>query len=100
MMLAWIPFRAESIGDTVIMWSKILNPLNYFSLNLRENTYIVTLILIVGMTCTYFLREYLKKRKNRTSIFLNIWDTVIISFIFGTCFIFLRPINQFIYFQF
>ena len=36
----------------------------------------------------------------KPDIFINLGDTVLIALIFYLTFIFLRPINQFIYFQF
>ena len=35
-MLSWIPFRSQSLGDCFEMWLKIINPLDYGFLGLRE----------------------------------------------------------------
>ena len=99
-MLSWIPFRTNSINDTFLMWSKIINPLNYFTLNLRENIYITTFVLFLGLILTFTFKKYFKKRKKGFLILIIISDIFLISVIFLLTFIFLRPINQFIYFQF
>lgn len=95
MMLGWIPFRADSIEATFQLWSRLFNLSNYTFLGMRENTYLVAFILLVGMYLVYFINNFrnLKEISNRVNYLLY---PVIISLIF----IFLRPINQFIYFQF
>ena len=99
-MLSWIPFRANSIQDTFEMWSKVINPLSYNSLNLHENTYLITAILTLGIIVIYNLKIIIDKIKNNFKKFIFIGDAIFISIVFYLTFIFLRPINQFIYFQF
>ena len=100
MMLSWIPFRAESISDTFTMWGKVVNPLNYNTLNLNENVYLITFVLMFGVIMTNYIKNKIHNNKSLNIIFINIGDTVLIALIFYLTFIFLRPINQFIYFQF
>lgn len=100
MMLSWIPFRAESINDTITMWGKVLNPLKYNALNLNENIYLITLVLMLGVIMTSYIKNKIQNSKLLNVIFINIGDTALIALIFYLTFIFLRPINQFIYFQF
>ena len=99
-MLSWIPFRSNSINDTFIMWGKIFNPYSYNSLNLHENFYIITLILLIGVIITYIFKTKINQKKVSRLIVIYIGDIILISFLFYTTFIFLRPMNQFIYFQF
>ena len=99
-MLSWIPFRADSIEDTFKMWGKVINPLSYNSLNLHENTYIVTAFLTLSIVTTYGLRTFIDKNKYNFKKIVFVGDVILISGIFYFTFIFLRPINQFIYFQF
>ncbi len=94
-MLSWVPFRSENIKDTFVMWSKIFNPFNYFSFNLHENTYIVTFLILNGLALVYIFKKYFFVKK-----IVLIIDVLIICVLFFLTFIFLRPINQFIYFQF
>jgi len=56
MMLAWIPFRADSLTITIEMWSKILNPLAYTSLGMRENTYLITAFILICIFITYWIK--------------------------------------------
>ena len=99
-MLSWIPFRANSIDDALKMWSKVVDLFNYNSLNLHENTYLITTILTFGIIIIYNLKILIDKIKYRFKKLIFIGDVIFISVIFYLTFIFLRPINQFIYFQF
>ena len=99
-MLSWIPFRANSIEDALKMWSKVVDLFNYNSLNLHENTYLITAILTFGIIIIYNLKILLDNIKYRFKKLIFIGDAIFISVIFYLTFIFLRPINQFIYFQF
>ena len=99
-MLSWIPFRANSIDDAFKMWSKVVDLFNYNSLNLHENTYLITAILTFGIIIIYNLKIFIDKTEYRFKKLMFIGDIIFISVIFYLTFIFLRPINQFIYFQF
>ena len=99
-MLSWIPFRAQSIEICFEMWTKIINPFEYGFLGLRENTYLVSFFLLVGMIINYYLFNYVSKKKFLNKGFLLFGDLILITILFILVFIFLRPINQFIYFQF
>ncbi|MFM7857049.1 MAG: MBOAT family O-acyltransferase [Flammeovirgaceae bacterium] len=99
-MLSWIPFRANTVADTFIMFGKLFNPANYTFYTMRENSYLIAALLMLFIITTYFVNQYVAQRveKNKALSFtLNcIKYTVIIILVFT----FLRPINQFIYFQF
>ncbi|MDC3294790.1 MBOAT family protein, partial [Candidatus Pelagibacter ubique] len=99
-MLSWIPFRSNSIETSFQMWIKVINPINYSYLGLHENIYIVTLLIALGILITYYVKEKTIKKKLSKNVLFFIGDIVFISFLFYFTFIFLRPINQFIYFQF
>lgn len=100
MMLGWIPFRAQSVQDTLILWSKIFNPSNYLWLGMRENTYIIAALSLTAFLLAYALhtikKDFWVKHSALTFIVTVAGYTFSIYFII----IFLRPINQFIYFQF
>jgi len=66
MMLAWVPFRAQSISDVVIMWSKIFDLKSYTQLSMRENTYLVTFMFFCGFFITYFFKKkfFINLKKN------------------------------------
>jgi len=98
-MISWIPFRSENIHQALEMWLKILFPSNYLWIGMRENIYLVTSLLMIGIFIFYFLNKnyYLLLKKFKSFIIIEILN---IAIIFSLVFIFLRPINQFIYFQF
>jgi alginate O-acetyltransferase complex protein AlgI len=99
-MLTWIPFRAKNMNDTLTMLSKVFIPKAYLFYTMRENNYLITALLILFFVATYLSTQYLEERIKQVpalSFGLNcIKFTVIIIFVFT----FLRPISQFIYFQF
>jgi alginate O-acetyltransferase complex protein AlgI len=100
MMLGWIPFRAQNIEDTFILWSKIFYPSNYTWLGMRENTYLIAALGLIALLLAYAIHQINKsfwiKRPQLAFVTTTIAYTLAIYFII----IFLRPINQFIYFQF
>jgi D-alanyl-lipoteichoic acid acyltransferase DltB (MBOAT superfamily) len=98
-MLAWIPFRADSLGTTFAMWSKLLNPFAYAFLGMRENTYIVTAAILMGVFSTYAFKNKLVPVLSQRSA-LVVGESVGFSIMILIVIVFLRPINQFIYFQF
>ncbi len=99
-MLSWIPFRAKNLTDTFTMLGTVINPYKYTYLSMRENSYIITALLFIFVTATYFINtyveEWLQKIKYAYFVINCVKYTVIIIFVFT----FLRPISQFIYFQF
>ena len=101
MMLAWIPFRAETLNITFGMWLKIFNPFAYTSLGMRENTYLVTAFILVGIFVTYWLKtKLIPTITQKNNNLLIIGESLVFSIIIPLGIVFLRPINQFIYFQF
>jgi alginate O-acetyltransferase complex protein AlgI len=99
-MLSWIPFRAQTLTDSFIMFGKVLTPSQWLVMNMRENTY-----LMAGLMLLLFVVNWLWQEKGmakldgypvlRTPILLAQYTVMILM-----TFVFLRPINQFIYFQF
>ena len=101
MMLAWIPFRAESMIITVGMWSKVVNPFDYTSLGLRENVYLVTAFILIGIFVTYWTKtKLIPFIAQKNNYLLIIGESLVFSIALPLVIVFLRPINQFIYFQF
>jgi D-alanyl-lipoteichoic acid acyltransferase DltB (MBOAT superfamily) len=100
MMLSWIPFRAESLTAAFNMWRKILEPNAYMSIGMRENVYLVAAIILIGILLTYSVKEKLLPKVQRDRWLIFVGDTSIIALVVALVIVFLRPINQFIYFQF
>ena len=99
-MLGWIPFRAESLNDTLLLYSKLFMPSEYLYLGMRENIYIVTFVMLVFFVITYYIFNYGNKLLQDNKVLVFISQSIFLSFLLILVFVFLRPINQFIYFQF
>jgi len=96
-MLSWIPFRAENIENTLIMYSKLFDLSSFTNLNMRENYYLIAFILTLLFLFLYSFKSY-KLVNNKIGIFII--DVSKITVMVVLIYIFLRPIQQFIYFQF
>ena len=99
-MLAWIPFRAESVDIAIGMYAKLFEANQWTYLGMRENIYLVTAILLLLMIGSYWIHLVgVRRLADRLwlSFFLHAASLGIAT---SLVFIFLRPINQFIYFQF
>ena len=99
-MLSWIPFRAVNMGDTFTMYGKMFKWVNYFYYTLRENYFLIASILLLGFIASYYISNW-KPTHNRKMVFIYQYGKVFIySIMLFLVFFFLRPISQFIYFQF
>jgi D-alanyl-lipoteichoic acid acyltransferase DltB (MBOAT superfamily) len=99
-MLSWIPFRAEGLTNTATMLGLIINPSSYLTLGLRENTYLVAgLVLLALMVANPVNSRLIPWWRKRPAVGLPI-ETVGFAVICALVFVYLRPIQQFIYFQF
>jgi len=100
-MLGWIPFRAKSSFDTFNMWAKIIDPLSYTWLGMRENIYIITLLILLGILVIFlFNRKILPYIKIKFYIVFIVFDIIATALILFFTIIFFKTNNQFIYFQF
>jgi alginate O-acetyltransferase complex protein AlgI len=97
-MLGWIPFRAKDLDQTFTMFAKVLNPFQY-SLTGRTidgYTYLFAATVVIGMLLTKLIQEkapeYLKTKSAFTIFRIAVLTFFIISY--------LKPVEQFIYFQF
>ena len=100
MMLGWIPFRARSIGDALQMLSSIVNPSAYRWLGMRENAYLIAALVMLSCVLAYLASRWVMPVLRRCPALLLPIETVAFAVIGGLVFVFLRPIQQFIYFQF
>lgn len=99
-MLGWIPFRAQNLSDVGTMYAKLLNPQNYLWLGMRENTYLITAILLILVILGYYLHRHWREWLDGMTGSAFVAKTAALSVVTALVFVFLRPINQFIYFQF
>ena len=100
MMLGWVPFRADSVNISIDMFLKVLNPSMYTWLGLRENTYIIASALVIGSIVVYNLYGYFKELEFKKPSEALVFEAIFLSILLPMVYIFLRPISQFIYFQF
>ena len=99
-MLSWILFRAKDLNDAFYMLSKVADFNQYSWLGMRENTYLVTATLFICTGLWFLTTNYLKSCNRCPYPLIFIFKTAFLSFVIFMVFIFFRPINQFIYFQF
>ncbi len=100
MMLGWIPFRTETAKNALFMWSKLFNFSAYTWLGMRENTYLITALILLGIFTVFLVGEKLSSFL-RNQCFIILFGRVVSGVVMVVLvFVFLRPINQFIYFQF
>lgn len=99
-MIAWVPFRAESIDTTFVMWAKLFQPSAYAWLGMRENTYLITMLILLGFFLTYAIRHLALPMLQSKQLVITLVDILTVAVMFALVIVFLRPISQFIYFQF
>jgi len=99
-MLSWIPFRAKNLHDTFVMLGKVFSPTKYTFYTMRENNYIVTALLMAVFIGTYLVDRYIRERVESIPVAGFVVNCVKFTIIIIFVFTFLRPISQFIYFQF
>lgn len=97
-MALWIPFRAETVNDTLDLWQILLNPSSYTTLQLNGNVYLLALTaLLVFYFAGLFRWQILAKLNGQVE---NMLTVVFISSLLALILIFLQVKQQFIYFQF
>jgi D-alanyl-lipoteichoic acid acyltransferase DltB (MBOAT superfamily) len=99
-MLGWIPFRAESLGAALAMWSKLFVPSQYLTLGMRENAYLTGALVLVGVVAAWVANEYVFPALRRVPVAWPVVQVAGYTVAIALVFVFLRPISQFIYFQF
>jgi alginate O-acetyltransferase complex protein AlgI len=101
MMLAWIPFRSTSLESSFAMWSKVIQPAAYRGLGMHENVYLVAAVVTSGFFLTYLIHQkFLPYLQKREKVQIIVAETFMFSVMIPLVVVFLRPISQFIYFQF
>lgn len=99
-MLAWIPFRTKNLDDAFEMLGKVFHPSAYGFLGLRENNYLITGVLMLSVIISFFVSKKFTPWLQSKKIIYPVIETVQLVIIIILVFTFLRPISQFIYFQF
>ncbi|MDX1476996.1 MAG: MBOAT family O-acyltransferase [Saprospiraceae bacterium] len=99
-MLGWVPFRAENLGDAFTMFSKIFIPSTYLQMAMRENVYLITALITLLVIAAYELDRVAKRYDWEQSLVFAPAQVLKYTTMIVLVYIFFRPINQFIYFQF
>ena len=99
-MLAWVPFRAANMTVVLEMYSKLFSPKEYLRLGMQENTYIVCATLFLFTTFASLFKTFIYPKLQQHKFLGPTFTVVVYSFMIILVFTFLRPISQFIYFQF
>jgi D-alanyl-lipoteichoic acid acyltransferase DltB (MBOAT superfamily) len=99
-MLSWIPFRAENMAVVVAMFKKLVYPASYTFLGMRENIYLIAGVLMLCIILAYLFERYIWNYIQKNFYLKVSFETIAYTFALIVVIIFLRPVSQFIYFQF
>lgn len=99
-MLSWVPFRAKDIDATVRMFAVLADSDNYTWLGMRENNYLVAATLMAGFLLTWLAHRQIDRWLAHSGRLAFGLETAVMGAVGGLVFVFLRPVTQFIYFQF
>lgn len=99
-MLGWISFRAEDTSKMLAMYQAFWDPSRWLYLGMRENTYLVAaltgLLVLIGPLFWKLINGVGKNNSMIGNLFLWMFATILIA----VSLVYLRPLEQFIYFQF
>jgi len=98
-MLGWIPFRADSLKASLALLGRVFEFSSYRVLGFRENFYLLVFVITCGMLVAWFV-TYTKIPLLNRAWFRQVGEVVTLCVVIFMVFIFLRPVSQFIYFQF
>ena len=98
-MLGWIFFRAPTLETALSLYGRLLHPGSYLYLSFRENFYLMVAIAMTAMLILRWLTvtHLVGGARSPARTLGEVAGIAVATFI---VFIFLRPIGQFIYFQF
>ena len=95
-MLAWIPFRSDSLFDTMNMFNAFFDPKRWMYISFHENTYLVAAITFICVAISPIFWRFIDFYEQR----FKIVSFIIFTLVSVLVLIFLQPLDQFIYFQF
>ena len=82
------------------MFKKVISPSQYLYITMRENNYLIAGLLLVIILLTFYSNQVLEPKINNNKWLSFGFHTFKYAIIIIFVFTFLRPISQFIYFQF
>jgi D-alanyl-lipoteichoic acid acyltransferase DltB (MBOAT superfamily) len=98
-MLGWIFFRAPTLESAFEMYGRLFDLGGYSSLAFRENFYLIIFVMFIGMVALWWVTTTRMAFFN-TRPMQTVGEFGGLAVAIFIVFIFLRPISQFIYFQF
>ena len=100
-MAGWIPFRATSVDQTLVMFGRLLDPRAYHLSGriLIGYSYVAVAVLLVGMVACHLLRRWHARRPLPAWV-LTPATALGVALMVATLIALMRPVQQFIYFQF
>lgn len=99
LMLGWIPFRVTDLNTVWNFCLTLTRPSAYAWLGMKENIYLVTFLLLFFIVLVYLADRYLLPAIEN-SIAWKACSFLGRSVMIALVIVFLKPISQFIYFQF
>lgn len=99
-MLGWIPFRSGSVQQTLSLWSRLFDAGSYLKIGLRENSYLVAFLLLTLSVGCGLLPQTVFWRRLQDSLSGAFLRTAGLAVLMILVVASLRPMQQFIYFQF
>ncbi len=99
-MLSWLPFRDNSLSNVFLMLKKVILFENFTQRTFSENTYLIALTLMLLTIFSYLIHRYLLVSIKKNIFVYCIIIISIVTLLTILDLTFLRPISQFIYFQF
>lgn len=115
MQLGWIPFRAQSLSDAMTLLATALTPSAYLrpldagaapgllaslGFNLHRDTYYAAAATMLLVILAWVVRQWIVPRLQDAPRALMATEAIVYACAVPLVYVFLRPVNQFIYFQF
>jgi D-alanyl-lipoteichoic acid acyltransferase DltB (MBOAT superfamily) len=97
-MLGWIPFRARTLADALVLLGRVLDWRAYGYRSFRDGFYLSVALVLAATMAAYFGGRLLDRSRSIPA--QRLVEVVSIAVAGFVVFIFLRPVSQFIYFQF
>ncbi len=100
-MVGWLPFRSNSVSDLLVYLNTLLDisSYNFYLKKIPALNYYLVVALILSMVITYGIK-YLLEKLNINQYYLSLIKIIPMSVIVYLLITYLRPVSQFIYFQF
>ena len=99
-MLGWIPFRAPTLEYTITVWKNLGKIRDFNRLGLREVIYLVAALTLVLTVLAPFGWRFIGNSLKRYPVVSESFIIVGLILALTLIVVYLRPVNQFIYFQF